>query len=263
MTERKTVLVTGASGGIGYELAKIFAANGFDLVLVARQKDKLEKLAAEFRSQGVSARVLAKDLSRPASPKEIFEEISNASVSIDILVNNAGVGVYGNFADTDLNRELELLQLNMVSLTHLTKLFLPGMIRRRSGKILNVASTAAFQPGPLMAVYFASKAYVLSFSEAVRNELKGTGVTLSLLCPGPTESDFQQVAGIDRQIKLFKLSMMNAQSVAQTAYEGLMKNKGLIVPGFVNKVGIFSLRLSPRPLTTAIVRYLQEGKRQK
>src|SRR5215207_6130989 len=182
--QKMTALVTGASGGIGEELARLFAADGHDLVLLARSRDKLARLSEELAGKhGVGARVVAADLARPEAPREIFEELKGAGVTVDALVNNAGFGSYGLFAETDAKSELDLLQVNVVALTHLSKLFLPGMIARRRGYLMQVASTAAFQPGPLMAVYYASKAYVLSFSEALANECAGTGVVVSALCP--------------------------------------------------------------------------------
>jgi len=183
----KTALITGASGGIGYELALLFARDQYDCVLVARSRDKLDELAARLESEfRVKTLVLAKDLSNPSTVDEIYEEVTAASLKVDALVNNAGFPVYGRFVETDLQAELEMLQVNVVALTALTKLFLRGMVERGAGHVLNLASTAAFVPGPLMAVYYASKAYVLSFSEALANELKGTGVAVTALAPGPT-----------------------------------------------------------------------------
>ncbi|MBE8968493.1 SDR family oxidoreductase, partial [Nostocales cyanobacterium LEGE 12452] len=177
---KQTALITGASGGIGYEFVKLFAQDGYNLVLVARSVDKLNKIADEFKKKfGIDVKVISKDLSNPSAPEEIFRELEQASINVDVLVNNAGFATYGLFNEIDLNAEMQLLQVNVLCLTHLTKLFLKGMVQRGSGKILNLASTAAFQPGPLMAVYYASKAYVLSFSEAIANELEGTGVSVT------------------------------------------------------------------------------------
>jgi len=185
----KTALITGASGGIGYELALLCARDGFDCILVARSRDKLDELAARLESEfRVKTLVVARDLAKPTAVDEIYEEVSAASMSVDVLVNNAGFPVFGLFTQTDLRVELEMLQVNVVALTALTKLFLHSMVERRAGRILNLASTAAFEPGPLMAVYYASKAYVLSFSEALANELHGTGVTVTALAPGPTRT---------------------------------------------------------------------------
>ena len=197
----KTALITGASGGIGYELAWLFGRDGFDCILVARSHDKLSALAARLESEfRVKTLVLPKDLSKPAAVDEIYEEVGAASMEVDVLVNNAGFPVFGLFTETNLETELEMLQVNITALTTLTKLFLKGMTERRYGRILNLASTAAFEPGPLMAVYYASKAYVLSFSEALANELRGSGVTVTALAPGPTRTGFQKRAGLEREV---------------------------------------------------------------
>lgn len=257
---KMTALVTGASGGIGAELARLFAADGHDLVLVARSRDKLAGLAEELGGRHhVNARVLAADLARPQAPREIFDELGAEGAGVDALVNNAGVGSYGLFAETDLKSELDLLQINVVALTHLTKLFLPAMIARRRGHVLNVASTAAFQPGPLMAVYYASKAYVLHFSEALSNETQGTGVTVTALCPGPTETGFVAAAGMGES-KLFDASVMDARTVAVEGYHGMLGGKTVVVPGLRNRLLATSYRLAPRGLITKVVRGIQERK---
>ena len=254
-----TALVTGASGGIGEELARLFAADGHDLVLVARSRDKLARLSEELEGKhGVRARVLAADLARPEAPREIFEELSAAGLTVDALVNNAGVGSYGLFAETDLESELSLLQVNVVALTHLTKLFLPGMIARRRGYVMNVASTAAFQPGPLMAVYYASKAYVLSFSEALANECEGTGVVVSALCPGPTETGFVAAVPGMNESKLFDRAVMDARTVAVEGYRGLLAGKAIVIPGLRNNLLARSIGFFPRGLVTKVVRGIQE-----
>ena len=259
MNEGKmTALVTGASGGIGEELARLFAADGHDLVLVARSRDKLARLAEELAGRhGVAARVLAADLARPETPREIFDGLQGEGVPVDALVNNAGFGSYGLFAETDLKKELELLQVNVVALTHLTKLFLGGMLGRRRGYVMNVASTAAFQPGPLMAVYYASKAYVLSFSEALANECEGTGVRVSALCPGPTETGFVAAAGM-QQSKLFERGAMTAREVAEAGYRGMLAGKAVVIPGFRNALLARAVGLAPRRLVTKAVRGIQE-----
>ncbi|HLN57107.1 MAG TPA: SDR family oxidoreductase, partial [Thermoanaerobaculia bacterium] len=190
-------LVTGASSGIGKELARLIAADGYDLVLVARRQERLEELARELSvAHGVSARVIAADLADPDSPKRIVEELEAERIAVDVLVNNAGFGIYGRLWNSDITRQLEIIQVNVVALTDLTGRLLPGMVSRKRGRIVNVASTAAFQPGPYQAVYYATKAYVLSFSEAIAEELKGTGVTVTALCPGPTTTEFQEAAGL-------------------------------------------------------------------
>ncbi len=257
-----TALVTGASGGIGEELARLFAADGHSLVLVARSRDKLERLAAELKDKHhVAARVIASDLSTPESPREIFEELEGAGVSIDALVNNAGFGSYGLFAETDLKQELDMLQVNVVALTHLTKLFLPAMLARGRGYVMNVASTAAFQPGPLMAVYYASKAYVLSFSEALSNECEGKGVRVSALCPGPTETGFVAAAGMGDS-KLFDRATMDARTVAEAGYRGLLAGKPVVIPGLRNNFLARSIGFFPRGLVTKVVRGIQEKRAQ-
>lgn len=252
----KTALITGASGGIGKELAKVFAKKGHDLVLVARSEQALRDLAEGLQKEfGIRARVIVKDLNRTSAPWEIYGELQQESIPVDILVNNAGFGTSGPFKDTDLAAELDMLQVNIAALTHLTKLFVRDMVKRGEGKILNVASTAAFQPGPLMAVYYATKAYVLSFSEAIGTELKGTGVSVTTLCPGLTESNFQARAGI-KNLKLTQIRLMDAYTVAWAGYEGLMKNKTVVIPGLTNKILVGLVRLTPRPWITRIIHWL-------
>ncbi|HEX3558308.1 MAG TPA: SDR family oxidoreductase [Pyrinomonadaceae bacterium] len=255
---KMTALVTGASGGIGAELARLFAADGHRLVLVARSRDKLSALAEELGGrQGVSARVLAADLSRTEAPREIFDALQASGVAVDVLVNNAGIGSYGLFAETDLKSELDLLQININALTHLSKLFLPQMIARRRGYILNVGSTAGFQPGPLMAVYYASKAYVLSFSEALANETEGTGVGVTVLCPGPTETGFVAAAGMEES-KLFDRGAMTAHDVAEAGYRGMLEGKTIVIPGLRNAFVARAVGLMPRRMVTKVVRGIQE-----
>jgi len=254
----KTALITGASGGIGYELALLFARDGFDCILVARSHDQLNALAARMESEfRVKTLVLPKDLSKASAVDEIYEEVSAASMPVDVLVNNAGFPVYGLFTQTDLDTELEMLQVNVVALTQLTKLFLRGMIERRYGRILNLASTAGFEPGPLMAVYYASKAYVLSFSEALANELHGTGVTVTTLAPGPTRTGFQKRGRLEDS-RLVQGNIGDAQSVALAGYRGLMAGKTLVIPGFTNKLIPWIVRVSPRGVVTRVVRRMQE-----
>src|SRR2546426_1505292 len=256
----KTALITGASGGIGYELALLLARDGFDCILVARSRDKLDELAARLESEfRVKTLVVARDLSKPSAVDEIYEEVSAASLNVDVLVNNAGFPVFGLFAQTDLQLELEMLQVNVVALTALTKLFLRGMVERRAGRILNLASTAAFEPGPLRAVYYAPKAYVLSFSEALANELSGTGVTVTALAPGATETGFSAHAGSE-QSRLFRGATMDARTVAQAGYAAMLQGKPLVIPGLRNKLLAFGVRLAPRRVVTQIARRLQETK---
>lgn len=259
---KETVLITGASGGIGYELAKCFAREGYVLVLVARSGDRLLEIKKEFEQRyGVFVKVIEKDLSNVSAPQEIFEALQKDSHVIDFLVNNAAFGNHGFFVETDLRSELEMIQLNIASLTSLTKLFLKSMVERRSGRILNVSSTAAFQPGPLMAVYYASKAYVLSFSEALANELKGTGVSVTTLCPGPTRTGFQKRAAV-QGIKLMNGGFaMDAGAVARDGYRAMMNGRPLVISGVKNRVIAFLVRFAPRNWATAIVRAIQDRKK--
>ncbi len=255
---KRTALITGASSGIGFELARCFARGGYRLVLVARDAKRLDeqalRLGMEFQ---VQITAITKDLAKPGAPQELIEELENQDLAITALVNNAGFATYGPFADSDLGKELEMLQLNIAALTALTRLALPGMRERRHGRILNVASTAAFQPGPLMAGYYASKAYVLHFSEALANELAGSGVSVTCLCPGPTETGFVARAGM-AESKLFKRGVMAAAEVARIAYEGCERGKTIVIPGFKNRLLSLAPRLVPRAWTAAMVRKVQE-----
>src|SRR3989442_8521504 len=236
----------------------LFARERLDCILVARSKDKLQELAARLESEfRVKTLVVARDLSKPSAVDEIYEEVSAASLNVDVLVNNAGFRVFGLFVETDPQAELEMLQVNVVALTALTKLFLGGMVERRAGRILNLASTAAFLPGPLMAVYYASKAYVLSFSQALANELRGTGVTVTALCPGPTRTGFQK-RGVMEDSRLVQGNIADAASVALAGYRGLMAGKTIVIPGFSNKLIPWVVRLSPRGAVTRVVRRMQE-----
>jgi short-subunit dehydrogenase len=247
-----TALITGASSGLGAEYAKLFAADKHDLVLVARRRDRLEALARELESaRGVKARVIAADLSTPGAPARIAEEVARLGLEIDFLVNNAGFGASGAFAELEPARELEMIQVNIAALVALTRAFLPAMIERRRGRILNVGSTAGFTPGPFMAVYYASKAFVNSFSEALSHELRGSGVTATLSCPGATATEFAEVAGTARSV-LFRLGAAPAATVAREGYRAMMKGKPLVIHGLKNKLTVQSLRLSPRSLARAI-----------
>ena len=255
---RATALVTGASAGLGAEFAKLCAAGGYDVVLLARSASRLDHLAADLvKTYGVEARPLPADLADPAAPPAIFAQLSGRPV--DILINNAGFGVRGPFAGNDWERESSLIQVNMVALTHLTKLFLPEMIRRRTGRILNVASTAAFVPGPFMALYYASKAFVLSFSEALANEVQGTGVTVTVLSPGPTRTEFAQAAGIGDS-DLFHGPTMGAAEVARIGYDAMMAGKPSAIAGGRNRWMIRGTRLVPRSFVAAQTRKLNWGK---
>ncbi len=258
---KQTALITGASGGIGYELTKLFAHDGYNLVLVARSEQKLTQIANDLKQKyGIAVKVIAKDLSIPTASEEIFQQTQQESIKVDVLVNNAGFASYGLFHEIDMTSELQMMQVNVVCLTHLTKLFLPDMVKQGSGKILNLASTAAFQPGPLMAVYYATKAYVLSFSEAIANELEGTGVTVTALCPGPTESGFQQRAAMEDSKLVSGQKIMDAETVAKIGYRGLLDGKTVVIPGVKNKLLAESVRFTPRKIVTKLVRNMQESK---
>ena len=252
-------LITGASGGIGYELAKLFAHDHHSLVLVARNESRLVQVAEELQRQfGITVKTFALDLTEPSAPHSLFAQLQSAGIAVDILVNNAGYCMYGEFADVPREESLGQIQLNITALTELTKLFLGPMLERRSGRIMNVASTAGFQPGPLMAVYYATKAYVISFSEALANELAEKGITVTCLCPGATETAFAGRAGNDAT-RLFKnLRPMDAKTVARAGYRGLLKDKTLVIPGFRNWLVAESIRVSPRKMVTAVSRWVSE-----
>jgi short-subunit dehydrogenase len=257
--DRQTALVTGASSGIGAALATLFARDRYELVLVARSEEALNRTAEALRSRhGIAATVLATDLARPAAAQQIFDELRGRGIGVDVLVNNAGFATFGRFDEIPTEQDLELLQVNVVALTHLTKLFLPGMVARRRGRILNVASTAGFQPGPLMAVYYASKAYVLSLSEALANELQGTSVTVTALCPGPTTTGFQKRAAMEDSKLVAGRRLMSAEAVAKAGYKGMQQGDVIVVPGLQNRVLAEAVRLLPRRLVTRIVRNAQE-----
>lgn len=255
----QTALITGASSGIGYELAKIFAREGYNLVLVARGETALQKLADELKQKySTTVTVIAKDLSQADAPQAVADQLAGAGLTVEVLVNNAGFADYGLFAESDLSKQLEMIQLNIVTLTHLTRLLLPAMLQRKSGKILNLASTAAFQPGPLMSVYYATKAYVLSFSEALANEVKAGGVTVTALCPGATESGFQQRAAMEDSKLVKGRKMPTSAHVAEAGYKALMQGKTVFVPGLSNKALTWAVKLLPRRIMPGLVRSAQE-----
>lgn len=256
----KTALITGASSGIGLELAHLFARDGYRLVLLARNRNTLRQIGDDLQARySVTVRIAPKDLAHPATPTELYQELQEAGVVLDVLVNNAGFGLSGAFQTTDWNMENEMMQVNMVAATHLTKLFLP-QIRAREGKIMNVASTAAFQPGPFMSVYYASKAYLLSFSEALAEELEGSGVTVTCLCPGPVKTNFQRRAYLEGTAMVNSPLLVDVREVARLGYEGMMQGRRLVIPGWKNRAGVELLRISPRAVVTKVVRRLQEKK---
>jgi len=230
-------------------------------VLVARSRGALRELGDDLQSRyHVQVRISPKDLAHPASPSELYAELQEAGILLDVLVNNAGFGLGGAFLETDWNTEAEMMQVNMVALTHLTKLFLP-QIRAREGKLLNVASTAAFLPGPFMDVYYASKAYVLSFSEALAEELEGSGMTVTCLCPGPVRTNFQKRAHVGETRLVHSPLLVDVREVARIGYEGMKQGKRVVIPGWKNRLGVELLRLSPRTIVTKVVRRIQEAKK--
>ncbi|MCA1065009.1 SDR family oxidoreductase [Rossellomorea sp. AcN35-11] len=255
----KTVLITGASSGIGLQFSHKFAGSGHDVILVARSGDKLRTLAEEMEGKyGVKTYVFTSDLSKPDAPKKLYEEVKSQEIHVDILINNAGFGLFGEFEQTELWKELDMIQVNITALTELSKYFGRDMVTSKRGQILNVASTAAFQPGPLMAVYYATKAYVLSFSEALANEWAPHGVKVKALCPGATKTGFSDAAELQSS-KLFQSGVMSVEEVVEEAYQQMMtKNKTVIVPGLKNKMLAQSIRFMPRKMVTNIVRKVQE-----
>lgn len=256
-----TALITGASAGLGKEMASLFAADGHDVVLVARQKAKLEEVAhaIETAHPKVKAGVIAADLGDPKAPAHIEEVVKTRGLEVDYLVNNAGFGSNGRFVDLDLARELQMIDVNCRALLELTHRFAKPMVERKSGKILNIASTAGFQPGPFMATYYASKAFVVSFTEALAYELRGTGVTVTCHCPGATATDFASTAGNDKS-KLFQRSgVADAKAVATHAYEAMKAGEVLAVHGALNWLGVVGTRLTPRSLLTSIAAGLNKS----
>lgn len=248
----KTALVTGASAGLGLELARLFAADKHDLVLVARRRAQLDGLAARLTAEhGVRATVIPADLADPASPRRIADALAAQRIEIEFLVNNAGFGSTGRFVERDLGRELEMLQVNVAALVHLTGLLLPAMVARQSGRVLNLGSTAGFQPGPFMSTYYATKAFVNSFTEGLAYELRGTGVTATVVCPGATATEFGQVSG-NGQSRLFKMGAMPAAPVARFAYKAMMAGKVMAIPGLRNKLVLQSQRLGTRAMVRAV-----------
>lgn len=245
---------------MGFEFAQLLASDGNNLILVDIDEEKLELAKKKIQDlHSVSVQLLIKDLSKPDVAVEIFESVKNES--IDILINNAGFGIFGSFNDTNWEREAEMLNLHILTTTHLTKLLLNGMLERNSGKILNISSLAAFQPGPLMSLYYASKAYILSFSEAIANELKGTGVTVTVLCPGQTKTCFQEVVSEDSSDNKINFNIACPKEVARYGYEAMKKGKTVAIPGNINKFLSKLPRFVSRRTATAIIRKIQEKNR--
>jgi uncharacterized protein len=254
-----TALITGASNGIGLELAKIHASKGGDLVLVARNKSKLDELKHELETKfNIKVYTIGKDLSASNAAKEVYDETSKQQIKIDYLINNAGFGDFGFFAETDWNKELQMINLNITTLTQFTKLYLQDMLKRKSGKIMNVASTAAFQSGPTMAVYYATKAYVLSFSEAVDNEVRDQGISITALCPGATESGFQAAASMEESNLVKGRKLPGSKEVAEYGYAAMLKGKTVAIHGFMNWIMANSVRFIPRSIVVKVTRKIQD-----
>jgi uncharacterized protein len=257
MANTRWTVVTGASSGIGEELARLFAADGDGLVLVARRKDRLEALAGELTAtHDVPVKVLALDLAEPDAPRKLFDWTAGEGIDVHTLVNSAGFGLRGPFHELSAERQDEMVRLNVAALTALSRLFLPGMIARRDGGILNISSMAAFQAGPFMAVYYATKAYVLSFSEALHEEAKDFGVKVSALCPGPVATEFVAIASLEGRSRFE--NPPDAASIARAGYAGYRANKAFLIPGVFNKLGIFLERLVPRSVPRGAVRKLNK-----
>jgi len=251
-------LITGASTGIGKEYAYLCAQEGYDVVLVARSEAKLQALASEIHEKtGRQAYVFARDLARPTGPTELYNDIVCTKIPVEVVINNAGFGLVGKFWELDTAEQMEMVQLNINALTMLARHFLPNMIAKRRGMILNVASTAAFQPGPLMAIYYASKAYVVSFSEALYNEAHEFGVNVTCLCPGPTTTEFTQRAKIPN-LKFFEKNSMDARTVAKIGWDAMKQGKPIVVAGRKNAAMAFMVRFVPRQFAAGIARKFQE-----
>ncbi len=250
-----TALVTGASRGIGREFARVLAENGYDLVVVARSAMELEVLKQELgRTAGACVIVIAVDLAESGAAEGIYARILEEGITVDVLVNNAGFGCFGSFLETDWETESEMIQCNVTTLTRLTKLLLPGMVERKRGRIVNVASTASFVPGPMMAVYYATKAYVLSFSESLAGELDGTGISVTALCPGPTSTDFNERAGVRKSRSARVKGLSTAREVAEYGYRSMIGGASLAVHGIANRLVLSALRFMPRSLVLRFAR---------
>lgn len=252
-------LITGASSGIGYELAKLFAKDKHDVVLIARRSVLLNQISKEIeKNYSVKTVVISKDLSQANAAQELYDLIKQQNISIEYLVNNAGSIVFGPFSETDWSEEQKMMQLHMVTLTHLIKLFLPGMLRKKHGKILNIGSTGSFVPGPLNAVYCASKSYILSLSEAIAEELHGTGVTVTSFCPGGTDTEFAKKANMNPSSNNF-FAVMEAGKVAKIGYRAMMKGKRVVIPGMLNKLQLMGIRFIPRIIASKLIKWMMSA----
>jgi short-subunit dehydrogenase len=252
--KNETVLITGASSGIGLELAKCFANDGSRLILIARNQTALNTLAEELqRKNKIETVVLPTDLSQPDAPRQIFDTLAAKKIPVDVLVNNAGFGLHGSFAELSLPHQLEIVKVNVAALVELTGLFLPQMIQRKTGGILNVGSVAGFVPGPYMAIYYASKAFVQSFSEALAEELNGSGITVNVLCPGPTTTNFGNVARGDK-VRVVQSRAMTAEAVARYGYDAFRNNKTIAIPGLKNQIMVLATRVSPRHFIRKVIK---------
>ncbi|SMP59641.1 hypothetical protein SAMN06265222_106254 [Neorhodopirellula lusitana] len=252
-----TTLITGASSGIGLELTKLFAASGDNVVLVARSEDKLNDLAANVRSQhDITATVIPADLSTPDAVDHLSDQLRDRSLEIDTLVNNAGFGMLGKFSEMSADRQTNMLMVNVVALTRLTRKLLPGMLKRKTGGVLNVGSIAAYQAGPNMAVYYASKAYVLSFTEALREEVAGSGLHITCLEPGATETGFGEDSGMG-SLDMFASQTMTAEVVAKAGYQGYRSNEDIVIPGWKNRLMVTGTSFLPRFATRKMVGKMQ------
>lgn len=254
----QTAVITGASGGIGLELAACFAADGYDLVLVARSADALTKAASELsKAHGIKAIALPMDLAKPGAASKLKTELEGKGMGCDVLVNNAGFGMIGPFAEADEARLMQLIDLNIRGLTELTRTFLPAMVKAKRGGIMNIASSAAFMPGPFMAAYYASKAYVLSLTEALWEEVRGTGVRITAICPGPVATGFQDAAKM-QDAKLLKMARpMSAKRCAQISYRAFREGKRVEIPGLMTKMMVGATRMTPTSMGLKLVRSLQ------
>ena len=254
-----TALITGASGGIGYDLALEHVRRGGDVILVARTEHKLREIQSAWQTTyGVAVHVIAMDLAQRGSAQALYDAVVAKGLTVDILINNAGFGLYGLFEENDYDRALQMLELNIVTLTALARLFVADMVRRRSGRIVNVASTASFQPVPLMTLYAASKAFVLSFSEALNNEVSDRGVTVTTLCPGPTTTGFQDVAAMHKARMVDQRMMASSADVARYGYNAMLRGKSIAVHGLLNRLTAFLVRVTPRSIILRLGRMIAE-----